>query len=380
MKGNPMKKHFMKKSAALLLAFIIILSAAPAASAYYRCDQTVITSMADGHVDKILSDLSRQSFESEEQRQQVREAVLYLLSDSAFTAVGQGRFPYLNANGYADFVSDGVYSFKVYAAGCYAYAKWASQVVYGEGMTGSQLYVKAADGSNITSTWALSAEGLKNFIRTNCQAGEHIRIDYVHSVCFLACSDEGVYFADYAGDGRACIRLCYASYEAFFNAVRTGSSFWLSDVVRAENGDEAAPPSEEETGRDSMNISLKIDEPYISVNGEKRLIDSFGTTPLIRNGRTLLPIRAIIEAMGGKVGWDSATRTVSLSLDGKELYMRIDHSYMWDEGASYALDSVPVIIGGRTMLPVRAVMEYFGASVAWDGAARTAAITYPAAE
>ena len=366
-----MKINFFKKTAALVLALLILVSAAPVSSAYYQCDQTVITSIADGHVDKILADLERQSFESEAQRARVKEAVLYLLTDSTFTAVGQGRFPYLNANGYADRVSDGVYDYAVYAAGCYAYAKWASQVVYGEGKTGQQLYVKDAQGNPVTSTWALSPEGLKDFVRSKCQAGEHMRIDYVHSLCFLACSDEGIYFADYAGDGKALIRLCYASYEAFYNAVRTGSSFWLSDVVSLENGGGS------NEGEGGVRISLTVNEPYISVNGVKSPIDSEGTTPVIKNGRTLLPIACVIRAMGGSVQWTGSTKTVDMSLAGKTLSVRIGLGSMWDSTGNYPLDPAPEIIGGRTMVPLRAVVEYFGAEVLWDNAAKTATIIYP---
>lgn len=363
-----------------MLALLLMTSIMPAASAYYSCDQTVITSVADGHVDNILADIERQSFESEEQRTAVKEAVLYLLTDSAFTAVGQGSFPYLNANGYADTVSDGLYSFKVYASGCYAYAKWASQVVYGEGMTGTQLYVTDDEGNSVTSTWALTSEGLKDFVLRHCQAGEHMRIDYVHSLCFLACSEEGVYFSDYAGDGKALIRLCFATWDAFFNAVRTGSSFWISDVNTLENGAQPEFPDVlPEPEPEPTVISLTVNEPHMSVDGEKCLIDALGTTPLIINGRTMLPIRAVIEAMGGGVAWDGATRTISLSLGEKKLNLRVDSAEMWDSEGTYTIDTAPVIIGGRTMVPVRAVVEYFGASVSWDGATKTTTITYPAA-
>ncbi|MBQ8264655.1 MAG: copper amine oxidase N-terminal domain-containing protein [Oscillospiraceae bacterium] len=372
-----MKAHIFKKAAALILALLLTTSLMPAASAYYSCDQTVITSVADGHVDKILAGINKQAFESAEQRDGVKAAVLYLLTDSAFTAVGQGRFPYLNANGYANAVSDGVYTFNVYASGCYAYAKWASQVVYGEGKTGTQLYVKAADGSNIVSTWALTAVGLKDFVTKYCQAGEHMRIDYVHSLCFLACSEEGVYFADYAGDGRAVIRLCFATWDAFFNAVRTGSGFWLSDVNTLENGAQPEYPDVlPEPEPVPIVISLTVDEPYITVDGEKALIDAQGTKPIISGGRTLLPIRAVIEAMGGDVKWDGGSKTISLSLGEKTLNLRVDSSEMWDSEGTYTIDTAPVIVGGRTMVPLRAVVEYFGAKVAWEGAARTATITY----
>ncbi|MBQ9733467.1 MAG: copper amine oxidase N-terminal domain-containing protein, partial [Clostridia bacterium] len=94
------------------------------------------------------------------------------------------------------------------------------------------------------------------------------------------------------------------------------------------------------------------------------------------NNRTLLPIRAVIEAMGGTVAWDGSTKTVTLSAGGKELFLRIDSKAMWDAVEVYFLDTAPVIIGGRTMLPVRAVAEYFGATVSWDAGTKTTTIEY----
>ncbi len=133
---------------------------------------------------------------------------------------------------------------------------------------------------------------------------------------------------------------------------------------------------EVESEPDPTVIKLQINNPRITVDGVSYSIDSLGTTPLIVNNRTLLPIRAVIEAMGGTVAWDGSTKTVTLSAGGKELFLRIDSKAMWDAGEVYFLDTAPVIIGGRTMLPVRAVAEYFGATVSWDAGTKTTTIEY----
>lgn len=123
-------------------------------------------------------------------------------------------------------------------------------------------------------------------------------------------------------------------------------------------------------------IKLQINNPRITVDGTSYYIDSLGTTPLIVNNRTLLPIRAVIEAMGGTVGWNGSTKVVTLSVGNRELNLQIDSKTMWDASNVYTLDTAPVIIGGRTMLPVRAVAEYFGATVSWDGSSKTTTIEY----
>ena len=134
---------------------------------------------------------------------------------------------------------------------------------------------------------------------------------------------------------------------------------------------------EEEAPEKRNTIQLWIDSPFLSVNGEVSTIDSEGTVPVIRNDRTLLPIRCVIEAMGGTVGWDGAARMVTLRLGDKSLYMIIGSTSVLDQsGTNHILDSAPVIINDRTMLPVRFVSEFFGAAVDWDGENRMVSITY----
>lgn len=122
---------------------------------------------------------------------------------------------------------------------------------------------------------------------------------------------------------------------------------------------------------------LTIDSPTLTVNGDRQPIDGLGTTPIIRNGRTLLPVRAVIEGMGGSATWHNDTRTVDLWLDGHSLTLTLD-SKMVQDGRNdyYMLDVAPISLGGRTMLPIRFVVEYFGGQVFWDNASRRVTITY----
>lgn len=125
-----------------------------------------------------------------------------------------------------------------------------------------------------------------------------------------------------------------------------------------------------------VEMTLTIGSPTFNVNGERQAIDSLGTTPIIRNGRTLLPVRAVIEGMGGTVDYDNDTRVVTLVMDGHSLYLMLDDKMAWDSRNDYyLLDVAPVSIGGRTMLPIRFVVEYFDGQVDWDNASQTVTIT-----
>ena len=74
--------------------------------------------------------------------------------------------------------------------------------------------------------------------------------------------------------------------------------------------------------------------------------------------RTMVPIRVVIEALGGTADWDEATRTVTLTIDGKVLTMTIDQVIP-------GFGAAPIIVNDRTYVPIRYVAEEVGAHVEW---------------
>lgn len=134
-------------------------------------------------------------------------------------------------------------------------------------------------------------------------------------------------------------------------------------------------------GATTTVITLTIGNPNITINGTPKPIDASGTTPVIVGGRTLLPIRAIVEALGGAIGWNATTRTVTITVDVNTLELVIGNRMATVNGAKLPIDAanaaiVPVIVGGRTMLPVRFVGEQLGGVVEWNQATKTATLTF----
>jgi hypothetical protein len=130
--------------------------------------------------------------------------------------------------------------------------------------------------------------------------------------------------------------------------------------------------------KETIIIILKIGSKSFTVNGVSNTLDS---PPVIKNGRTLLPIRAVIEALNGSVGWDAATKKVTVSLGSNTIELWIGRSNAKVNGIDTPIDStnskvVPEIINGRTMLPLRFVTENLGCGVQWDGTIKTITITY----
>jgi hypothetical protein len=125
-------------------------------------------------------------------------------------------------------------------------------------------------------------------------------------------------------------------------------------------------------------IVLKIGNTTFTVNGVSNTLDS---PPVIKNNRTLLPIRAIIEALNGIVGWDANEKKVTVILGNDTIELWIGKNTAKVNGVNTLIDStnskvVPEIINSRTMLPLRFVTENLGCDVQWEGTTKTITITY----
>ncbi len=127
-------------------------------------------------------------------------------------------------------------------------------------------------------------------------------------------------------------------------------------------------------GTSGVEIKMTVGQSTFTVNGQKQTLDA---APVISSaGRTMLPARAVAEALGAVVGWDGATSSATFTTDTTTIAIKIGSNVATVNGESVTLDS-PAYIGesGRTYLPIRFICEILGANVAWDGATSTATIT-----
>jgi len=111
----------------------------------------------------------------------------------------------------------------------------------------------------------------------------------------------------------------------------------------------------------------------VTINGAPLTLD---VAPTIQNGRTLVPMRAIFEALGAEVHWDGATNTIRAYRREDAIVLQLDNRTAWVNGPSRQLDVAPVAIGGRTMVPLRFVAEALGAEVGWVDATRTVTVQH----
>ncbi|MEN6351516.1 MAG: N-acetylmuramoyl-L-alanine amidase [Syntrophomonas sp.] len=135
-------------------------------------------------------------------------------------------------------------------------------------------------------------------------------------------------------------------------------------------GNTAVTPTETatspvQTGGDSKAPVIFLDSKQLA----------FDVPPIIENDRTLVPLRAIFEAMGATVYWDNASRTVTAQKDSIIVVLTIGSTSPTINGVIKNLDVPGKIVEDRTLAPLRFVGEAFQGTVDWNGETRTVNIT-----
>lgn len=103
-------------------------------------------------------------------------------------------------------------------------------------------------------------------------------------------------------------------------------------------------------------VTIHINGKYISTD----------VPPDFINSRTFLPMRVIAESMDAQVYWDNNQQCAHVEKDGKEIEFYVGDTTYYINGMAKISDVAPYIKDGRTMLPVRALSEALDASVLWD--------------
>lgn len=119
------------------------------------------------------------------------------------------------------------------------------------------------------------------------------------------------------------------------------------------------------------SFAMTSDNIKVFINGTEV---AFDVPPQIVNGRTMVPMRAIFEALEAKIEWNSNTRTITCNKDDISILMTIDNNLLYKNEDAILLDVAPMIKDNRTLVPVRAIAETFDANVEWDEETKTVTI------
>lgn len=143
---------------------------------------------------------------------------------------------------------------------------------------------------------------------------------------------------------------------------------------------EATPQKKADHGVIPVKSTVVIGSTKLikNINGVEADVN-MDVAPFIRDGRTMLPLRYIAEALGFKVDWDRATRTITLTDKEFKVQIPVETNKIIVNGSTYYSDANPVLRNGRTMLPVaniaRALGLKDGTDILWDANTRVATIT-----
>ncbi len=116
-----------------------------------------------------------------------------------------------------------------------------------------------------------------------------------------------------------------------------------------------------------FGTALAANEITITIDGKPvEFSDEYGYPYIDENNRTQVPVRIVMEQYGCKVEWNGAERTAVISKDGTTVLVPIGEKHIVVNGKTVEIDTAAVIKGDRTYLPIRAVLEAFGAIVDWN--------------
>ncbi len=116
-------------------------------------------------------------------------------------------------------------------------------------------------------------------------------------------------------------------------------------------------------------------EPEITVLVDGQKVEFPDQKPVIIDGRTMIPVRGFLETMGMTVEWDGAAKKVIIQNGEDVISMVIGSPYLYVSGTAVEMDVPAQMINDRTMIPLRFVVQAAGATVEWDGNTHTAAVS-----
>lgn len=115
----------------------------------------------------------------------------------------------------------------------------------------------------------------------------------------------------------------------------------------------------------------KAKDIQIIINGEKL---TFQQAPMMEKGRVLVPLRGVFEKLGATVNWDQQAKTVKAVKSGATINLKINSKVMTINKKQVHLDVAAELHNDHAMIPVRAISEAWGAKVEWDSNTRTVMI------
>ncbi|OEH86851.1 hypothetical protein BHU72_00875 [Desulfuribacillus stibiiarsenatis] len=107
---------------------------------------------------------------------------------------------------------------------------------------------------------------------------------------------------------------------------------------------------------------------------------TFDQEPVIVSGRTLVPLRAIFESLGASLNWNEQTKTITATKGADKIILKVGNLVATVNNKQTQLEVEPIVVNGRTLVPARFIAESFGMVVGWDASTRKISIDAKAAQ
>jgi len=247
----------------------------------------------------------------------------------------------------------------------YHFVKWNDDI-----MTTARTDTNVTANINATATFAvnintyaytLTVTKVGNGTVTLVPAGE--TYNYGTVVTLTATPAAGYTFTGWSGGLTGSTNPATITMDASKTVVATFAVIYAPPVPRPVFG---------------HTIVLTIGSKTMTGDGVRVALDA---PAAIVEDRTLVPLRALVEHLGGAIAWNAKTRQVTLDVRGTTIVFTIGKATVLVNGKSLAIDPenskvVPVILLDRSMLPLRFVAENLGFQVVWNAKARTITLTW----
>jgi len=132
-----------------------------------------------------------------------------------------------------------------------------------------------------------------------------------------------------------------------------------------------APGTVGTAGLKTGTAQMSIGQRSMTVNGQQVSIDS---APIQRGGSTYVPIKYVLDTFGGQAQWNSSAQRITVIRGGVLIDLTVGQKKYVVNGKSKTTDVVPIVLDGRTLVPLRLVSEQLGLTVKWEQNTKTVTI------
>ena len=150
------------------------------------------------------------------------------------------------------------------------------------------------------------------------------------------------------------------SFDYSFNVAEDGKVTYVS----GQNKEKPILSGNDNAQKSNSDIKVRVNRNLIM----------FDQPPVAENGRTLVPLRKIFEALRAEVEWNGETQTVTAYGNNRIIKLTLGENVMYVNGVEYELDVPAKAINGRTLVPVRAISQALDCIVDWDNSTKTVII------